>query len=177
MLKTYGVTLNLSGHVHIQHIAEYEGIHDIATGSLSVSPTQYGVLSISPQGTIIYETRTVGVADWDSKKGKTAQDFAVMARECFDQCGRKKMKKELEALPIPEEQKNAMIELALEMNRNYFAGTPMRKEEVTERPAWKLWSEAGAEFFFKTYMDSMMADEGKEQNYLILDMLPAAKRP
>ena len=45
LYEKYGVRCNLSGHMHIQNIAESEnGLKDIATSSLMVAPCQYGVI-------------------------------------------------------------------------------------------------------------------------------------
>ncbi|WP_051671615.1 metallophosphoesterase family protein [Oribacterium sp. P6A1] len=46
LYQEYGVRYNLSGHMHIQHVAEEEGIKDIATSSLMVSPCQFGVIEL-----------------------------------------------------------------------------------------------------------------------------------
>lgn len=47
LYEEYGVSLNLSGHMHIQHIQQSDsGIVDIAGSALSVSPCQFGVLNV-----------------------------------------------------------------------------------------------------------------------------------
>lgn len=80
----------------------------------------------------------------------------------------KKMKKELEALSVSEEERGQMTELAVEMNRNYFAGMTKPEKEIADTPGWKLWKEKGAELFFGSYMDSMMEDAGHDENRLLL---------
>ena len=55
LYQEYGVSFNLSGHMHIQHVAEEKGIKDIATSSLMVSPCQYGVIELK-RGTASYHT-------------------------------------------------------------------------------------------------------------------------
>lgn len=47
LFEEYGVPLNLSGHMHIQHIAKREesGLTDIATSALSVAPCHYGIIN------------------------------------------------------------------------------------------------------------------------------------
>ena len=48
LYEEYGVVANLSGHMHIQHIAVSDGgVPDIATGSLLTSPNYYGELTFS----------------------------------------------------------------------------------------------------------------------------------
>jgi predicted MPP superfamily phosphohydrolase len=46
LYEKYGVVMNLSGHMHIQHIAVSEGgVPDISTGSLMTSPNYYARLT------------------------------------------------------------------------------------------------------------------------------------
>ncbi len=171
LLHQYGVRLNLSGHVHIQHIAEENGLYDVATGALSVSPNQYGLIEIDTQGKISYGTKTVAmakqVATAESEEEKAGID--VIAREFFDNCTRRKMEKELAPFDAPPEEKERMVELAVMMNRDYFAGTMKKNEEIRKMDAWKLWEEKGENLFFKRYMDSMMEDEGREGNRLVIE--------
>ncbi|MDE7242630.1 MAG: metallophosphoesterase [Oscillospiraceae bacterium] len=47
LYEKYEVICNLSGHMHIQHIAQSEnGLTEIAASALIVSPNQYGVLTL-----------------------------------------------------------------------------------------------------------------------------------
>ena len=43
LYNKYRVKLNISGHIHMQHYAK-DGITEITTTSLAVSPNQYGVI-------------------------------------------------------------------------------------------------------------------------------------
>lgn len=167
LLRGGGVALNLSGHVHIQHISEKEGLMDIATGSLSVSPNQYGVLTVKASGAFAYETEPVKVTGWSGRKGGGSfegQEFSEMTRAYFDQCTRKKMEKELAALQLSEDKKAAMTALAVEINGDYFAGRLKKKGEITETEGWRLWETEGSGLFFKRYMDSMLEDDGSDEN-------------
>ena len=93
MLSKYGIQLNLSGHLHVQHITEENGIADIAVSSLAVAPNQYGVLKNRT-----YETRKL--------------NLDIGADEFFDSCSRRKMKFDDKEL----------LETAVKLNREYFAG-------------------------------------------------------
>ncbi len=55
LYQEYGVRCNLSGHMHIQHVAEEKGTKDIATSSLMISPCQYGVIELK-RDTASYHT-------------------------------------------------------------------------------------------------------------------------
>lgn len=82
------------------------------------------------------------------------------------------MKKELEALSVSEEERTQMTELAVEMNRNYFAGMTKPEKEVTDTEGCKFWKEKGAELFFGKYMDSMLEDAGRDENKLEIERDP-----
>lgn len=46
--EAYGVLCNLSGHTHVQHIAQSQnGFTEIVTSSLLIAPYQYGMLTLS----------------------------------------------------------------------------------------------------------------------------------
>ncbi len=57
LLARYGVRLNLSGHIHVQHIARKETLVDVSTSALSAWPHQYGLVTIGDDGGIRYEAR------------------------------------------------------------------------------------------------------------------------
>ena len=62
LYKKYDVKLNLSGHMHIQHIKEDDGIVDIANGSYLIYGNRYGVLSINDKE-IKYNSKQINRAD------------------------------------------------------------------------------------------------------------------
>ena len=61
-----------------------------------------------------------------------------MSREFFDNCTRRKLEKELGMLPVSPEEKDRMMELAVMMNHDYFAGTVKKGGEITDTEEWKL---------------------------------------
>ncbi len=99
----YGVLCNLSGHMHIQHIAEMEGVIDIATSALSVAPCQYGVLDLYSGGMDYHTERT----DFPH-----AEDAIRMMKE---RSHRSVLKK------IPDASQE-LQEFYAEINSSYFAG-------------------------------------------------------
>jgi len=82
----FGVTANLSGHIHMQHTAAPEGKPpEIVTSSLAVSPCQYGVITLN-DGHAQYKTEIVDVAAWAKATGKTDPNllnFALYAAGFF----------------------------------------------------------------------------------------------
>ena len=43
------MSLNFSGHIHLQHISEIDGVTDIATSAMCVYPCHYGILTLTPE--------------------------------------------------------------------------------------------------------------------------------
>jgi 3',5'-cyclic AMP phosphodiesterase CpdA len=69
VLKQYGVRLIFTGHLHVQDIAQWQGIYEITTGSLVSYPHPYRVIQVSNneenQLTIKIESDFVtAVAEW-----------------------------------------------------------------------------------------------------------------
>ena len=84
VLSRNGVALFLSGHLHVQHYkeaAEY-GIQEVVTGSLAISPCQYGVLRCFGPESYYYYTDMVDVTAWAQRKDNPdtrLQDFRSYA--------------------------------------------------------------------------------------------------
>ena len=68
LLRTYGVRVFLSGHLHIQHIRTEHNLTEIAGSALCSWPCQYGILSCT-DGTWSYQTRRLDMADGAGVQG------------------------------------------------------------------------------------------------------------
>lgn len=117
LLKRYHAICNLSGHMHIQHIAGRDScLPDIATASLMVSPNQYGVLTLD-QNKAEYRTETVDVSAWASRRGLTdpnLRNFVDYSRKFFyDTAYRQAM---------TETKNTALADFFAKANAAYFAG-------------------------------------------------------
>ena len=127
--------LNLSGHLHIQHISEADGLYDIATGAFSVPPFRYGMLTVRENGAAEYEARALCEAHMP-------QDMARLAKNWFEATVKAKERALLEALGLPEENRERMLEYAAKLNHAYFSGDFVSTDPVwTEDPAFRLWTE------------------------------------
>ena len=150
----YGVRLNLSGHIHLQHILDSGDVCEIATSSLAVSPNQYGVLSFWDEGGGKYETRSVDVSSWAEGQGQTDENllnFAEYSRQFFRNTSLN------QALSEAAGQENAS-ELAgfyADVNENYFAGrTDLIEWDDALAEDWKKCS-----FFIGIYLASIHSSE------------------
>ena len=130
----YGVLLNLSGHMHCQHIVKGDPC-DIATSSLAVNPCQYGVIDMA-DGTLNYKTTPVDVAAWAQAQGISDPNllhFPEYAEDFFLHSGRS---------PIPEDIPDAesLSGFFGELNCRFFAG---RLDLVDpDDPMFTRWEDA-----------------------------------
>lgn len=142
LLEKHGVRVNLSGHSHIQHTATDGVLTDYQTGSLTVYPLHYAILTVGPERTT-YETREIDVCRDEAKERMTEMT-------------RRQVGDTLKDLEIPEEAREAMLDLACRVNLATFAGESV--EAFYEEDAWKLWETYGQTTFWYLYMKSTRKD-------------------
>ena len=124
LFREYGVTLYLSGHLHCQHWKTEDGLTEIATSALAVSPCQYGVLKVTGD-TLRYETRETDVSAWAKAQGRTEKDlldFQTYAADFFDSRNRQNTAETLSLFAFTPEEVERMTEYIVKLNRAYFAG-------------------------------------------------------
>jgi hypothetical protein len=181
--RTAGVTLNLSGHVHIQHISENrkgsQPIYDIATNALSVYPHQYGVIAYTPTNhRLIYNTQKLDVEGWARSTGVPDANllgFDAYSTKLFGDrsymMGYNNLVKGAAFQNYSDEEIEAMSEVMRVVNAYYFAGKQRElKELLRDSKGYRLWQDAPASFL-KTYMDTMMKHE-EENNHLEMELTP-----
>ena len=151
LLKRYGVKLNLSGHLHIQHMSCEKGITDIAVSSLAVCPNQYAVLDIAG-----------GKVNYHTEKVSPFEGFEEMSAEFFDRSSSPDGSSITDTF-TPEE-KELMVSFAREVNREYFAG---HIDKIDEN-AYELWQKVPG--FFGAYLDSMKDGEGRDYNRALISL-------
>lgn len=163
LLRQYGVEVFLSGHLHTQHIMTLEGLTEIISSSLAVTPCQYGRLRLE-KGTYHYETRSVDVAAWARSQDLTDETllhFADHAETYFDQCTISKISQQTDFAGFSEEQKEAMLDYACLVNRAYFSGD--LREAANADPDGslrQLWDDSGTRMgaYFATFRDELGLD-------------------
>ncbi len=146
LAKQYGVSLNLSGHLHIQHIAREEGLADAALGAFCIWPHRYAEVTLSDDGSIRYEAKALS-------SRFLPEGFPEESREWFAGITRDKVKARLTGT---DEEIAMMADYAARFNLAYFSGT-YRKEDARwiADPAYALWeTQADAAFF--PYMKLVM---------------------
>lgn len=152
--QRHGVRLNLSGHLHIQHIAREGDLADAALGAFCVWPHRYALVTLEDDGTITYEARELS--------GETLPEgFSEMSREWFVSIARDKI---LSSLPEGlGEDAERMAEYAARLNLAYFSGAYRLDDPSWKRdPAYALWEERGDTPLWR-YMKQVM-DEAAGDN-------------
>ena len=154
LYNKYKVKLNLSGHIHMQHYMQ-DGITEVATSSLAVSPNQYGIIDFY-KNKFSYCTKTVDVSFWAKKntiEDHNLLDFAAYSKDFFKQ--KTRAGKMLEEINLTDEEKKLMAETLADINASYFAGVPVDKEK--HEKGIKLWKRLEGNFSWN-YMNSMLED-------------------
>ena len=163
LYEKYGVIANLTGHLHCQHIARSEGgFYDIATSALSVSPCQYGILTLGPE-TGRYDTAPVDVSAWAKAHGlndPNLLDFAAWARDFFRNSGRDQSPEDYADLPDGAE----LAAFVADVNAAYFSGR-MDTVDMDDPRFDRLLALGG---FMGSYLASTRDDGPADMTHLIL---------
>ena len=141
----YDVDVNLSGHIHLQHIAQTDsGITDIATSALTIRECQYGVLEVTAEK-ITYNTKNVDMQSWAEGKGITDERFMEFDRfndEFYFESAYSKAISSLEGENLTAEEKDALATLWADFNVHYFAGTVDEfYPHMLESEGYKIWQD------------------------------------
>ena len=146
LAEEYGVPLNLSGHLHIQHIARGEHLADAALGAFCIWPHRFALVTFTAGQGFRYEAESLDEVF-------LPEGFLPMSREWFAGITRDKLKDSLTGSVGEIEQ---MADYAARFNLAYFSGT-YRKEDPAwrEDPAWALWQRQPNPAF-RQYMQLVM---------------------
>lgn len=168
-LEEMGITLNFSGHIHIQDI-EYDprtDLTEIVSGSLIQYPQTYGVLKLGKDG-LRYSTEWVDVEGYAVDNGLTDPFLLNFKREAeahFREESRKLLGERLTELEYDADEIKAMTETFVALNSRYFAGTDsLDKEAIIQSDGFKLWNEADSPFL-SDYVKSMLLDKSDDNAF------------
>lgn len=143
LFKKYNISLCLSGHAHLQHTSEEDGLTQIITESLSVYPLQYGILTVSGNNWH-YENREL-----DIRKEESKQRFDANTLSQVDEV--------LERLNLSEDEKKAMEDIAITANEAFFSGKQVTLTK--DDPAYQLWVKNAPDSFWTSYLTSTIGDQ------------------
>lgn len=156
----YNVKLNLSGHMHIQHI-EKNIISEIVTSSLAVSPNHFA--------NIIYDGKSFEY--WtECLRVDNVENFEMFSKQEFEGVGSRQLKKLFNTYTFENEDegdKDKMGRAFLKMNEKYFAGEIFEAQGFEE--GIRLWEEQ-PECFTSLYIKSILDSVFKEQNKFRIEL-------
>ena len=158
-----GVLLNLSGHIHMQHIVA-GALPDIATSSLAVSPNQYGVLSVYADR-IEYQTEPLDVSAWAAANGLTDENllgFSAYSARFFREIA---LRQSLASI-AQDENPEQLADFTARVNAAYFAGR-MDLIEL-DRDLLARWGAQSA--FFSLYLDALVKEGQRDMTKLRIDL-------
>lgn len=170
LYNKYNVRINLSGHMHIQHMAEHKRVHDIALACLGLYPNLYGVLDMDLRNNMTYHTESLDVAYWMKKykhQDSDFSDFENTSREYFVRCTRLQTEKQLAKLDLSKEDKEMMMDFMVDTNIHYFSGSLDKRPDLSlDNPAYKLWMDHCERTFTGSYLNSIYTDTISDHNRL-----------
>ncbi len=146
LVRRFGVALNLSGHLHIQHIAQEDGLSDAALGAFCIWPHRFAMVTLGGNSTLTYDA--MSLCDRFLPEG-----FLEMSRHWFAGIVRNKL---AASLTGTDEENALMADYAARFNLAYFSGT-YRKDDPAwkEDPAYALWKKK-RDSSFGQYLEIVM---------------------
>ncbi len=161
LLTQYGVRLNLSGHLHIQHIAREADAADAALGAFCLWPHRYAMVTLEDDGSLRYEACSLAAED-------LPDDLLEQSKAWFYGISQEKTRAALANASLPEDASDAMADYAARFNLAYFSGVYRNTDPAwRDDPAYDLWQEYGGSMFGQ-YMNLVMNEPNGENLYLDL---------
>ena len=117
LYKEYGVKLNLSGHMHIQHYTNNKYVYDVATNAISVYPNLYAIITFD-NGFINYDTYGLDISDFNYEG---YDDFRAYSQDYFDQVTYRSFDKRYNIFE-DEDELDMALDFYYELNRSFFGG-------------------------------------------------------
>ena len=148
LVRSFGVSLALTGHSHLQDTVERDGLTDICTESASVAPLRYALVSFPEEGEVGYEKRDLSLRQREAKE----RFFQVVGNQ---------VRKSLVKKNLTETEMSALVSFAQDVNLAYFSGylDDRSIHTLKEGARWKLWGQKAKDTFWYIYMASYLVEE------------------
>ena len=147
----FGSKLHLSGHLHVQHIAEKDGIVDAATGAFCLFPHYYAMIRLEDDGALTYEVSPLCAEH-------LPEGFSEMSRKWFTDIAAAKSLRSLMGSDISPEDMKLMAEFSARFNLGYFSGDLTGSDEWLQEKAFRLWeAQRGT---FADYIRTVITEAG-----------------
>lgn len=174
LYKQYDVAMNLSGHMHIQHIETAElkdfKIADIATGALSVRGNAVGHIQYKPHKSLSYQRHSLDVEGYAKANGLTDANllsFVEYSRQFFFELSYKRTFERMVKNQVPPADASAMASVLTELNLAYFEGSlSTYVPQLRNAEGFKLL-ENSSDLFNKSYFNTMISETGEHQQIVM----------
>ena len=141
LYQKYNVCTNFAGHLHTQHIAKEGDLLEILTSSLSSTPNHYGVIR-SQKGKWSYHTENLDVSSFAKKQGYTDPNllnFSSFVDWLFDKTNSYNLTRSFyQDEELTNEKRNSLIDIVSLLNKSYFTGIPLEKNEENDKKVNEL---------------------------------------
>ena len=146
VLADAGCVLNLSGHMHIQHVLSGTVMTDIATGAWCMTPHRYAMVTVA-DGRVTYEARAVCPEH-------AAAGILEASHAFYRRTAEAKLRRSFAEAP-DEAALADMVSYAADVNEAYFAGTLSQHPEYFDDARRSRWEEGSS---FSRYMTTLLAE-------------------
>jgi Icc-related predicted phosphoesterase len=151
LYEKFGVLFNLSGHMHIQHIATSEaGLPEIVTSALSITPNQYGVIHLNDK-VVEYHTEKTDVSEIQFPDSKELYPYHYFWQSAYD-----KAYEQMKDNP----QASSLSQYFADVNTAYFTGNLDTID--WEDPRYEQWK--AQDSFISTYFESISKESQVNMN-------------
>lgn len=173
LYNKYCVKLNLSGHMHIQHIIENEVI-EILSSSLAIYNNQYGIIDYIPHKKIIYKTKIVDVSDYAKQKQINNNDLLNFEDYAYNFFKKSSYDKTFENVMFNDSSLNELAEALATaqaiLNPAYFSGNVKDVLETLEKdPSYKIWNKEENRYYTK-YINSMIISGNSDHCEITIEL-------
>ena len=141
------------------------GIEEIVLPPYSIPPCQYGWLKWQTDGGMAFETRKADVEAYARRqklKDEKLLQFGEYGQEYVKGILRNQVRTSFHA--IPEDLKDEMADLYALLYYDYCAGNRMRRDEVNDSRACRLWDRLAPDSRYVKEMNQMMEDVRQAQH-------------
>ncbi len=157
-LEDGDVFLNLSAHLHVQHIAEQEGFYDVGTGALSIYPHLYGYVEIDENRNITYTAKSLPLPE----------EVTTASKALFDRTVKRRIDTALQGRDIDAETYERMSEWAIQLNNAYYRAEKIAPELYTDR-AVEDWRELASDTLMGQYLLSILDEPVRDHRHLYIE--------
>lgn len=161
------VKMNLSGHIHIQHILTGK-LTEVVTSSLAVSPHQYGMINYNGQK-LDYQSKSLEISEWAKRNQRNEFDllnFTELSRNFMVDLSERKFSEYLPKNDLSETEKEEAVRTLAELNADYFAGQ-VKDTAKHEQGIRILQNNYGD--FMTSYLEVILSEKDRENQKIQID--------